>query len=254
MRNVVKIIAASLVTVAFGLMVGCGGDGGSSPTPTGTVVKGPVSGATDTDSTGKVIGITDANGKFPLTGTGPYSTSGGKYTPLNADGTAGTPVNAPSMMAPAGVSQITPLSTLVANEPDKAKQDQILATLAKMGVNLNTDLSTKTSANSAALILNETVGAVLTTAASSPALLDKVMTTLAAAVAGLSTSATVPDVTAITQSITTAIKEDPALATIQTALTTSASTAAEGADKKALGPMPAPPAPPAPTGSTGGTT
>lgn len=251
MKKFRTFLLASLVTVAFGLMAGCGSDD-PAPTPKGTVVKGPVSGAQVYDVNNVLVGTTDANGQFPLAGTGPYRTVGGKYTPLKADGTPGTPVDAPPMKAPVGVSQITPLTTLFANATP-AEQTQITSTLTKLGITLNTPLNAKTTTNAAAIELNESVGAVLQAAQSTPTLTDTVTQSLITSVTSLAAGTAPIDATAITQAVTTPIKENPALSTISTTLTTAASTAVEGASKAPVGPLPAPPAPPAPTGSTGGT-
>ncbi|MBW4056299.1 MAG: hypothetical protein HIU83_13035 [Proteobacteria bacterium] len=209
------------------------------------------------------MGTTDANGNFPLTGTAPYYSTGGTYISLNADGTAGTAIAAPPMSTPAGVSQITPLSTLVnqatiaAAKPTATADEKtnLLKLLAVIDANggLKTDLSVKTTANAALLNLNETIGAVLATVATkSPTNLSDAQTAMIAAIASL--SATAPMTPALVLTRVIAQVNDELLVTnptLATALKNSATTASAGATAAPDGALPTKPGS---TGSTGGTT
>jgi hypothetical protein len=249
--------------VAGMLMVGgCGSDHDAPPVAQGKVVKGPVVGATVKDANGVTVGTTDATGSFPLTGTAPYYSTGGTYVTLNADGTAGTAIAAPPMSTPAGVSQITPLSTLVnqatiaaakptATADEKADLLKLLAVIDANG-GLSTDLSVKTTANSALLNLSETIGAVLASVATtSPTSLATAETAMIAAVTSLSATAT-NTTAAVLAAVSTELTLT--LPTLATALNTVATTASTGTTAAPIGALPTPPASTGSTGSTGGTT
>ncbi|HBG05059.1 MAG: hypothetical protein A2075_16555 [Geobacteraceae bacterium GWC2_58_44] len=247
--SVVKVALLLVVLSAFG----CGGD--DDATPTGKVVKGPVVGATVKDKDGNAFAVTDLYGTFPLTSPGPYSTTGGRYVLLNRDGTPGASVPAPAMKAPAGVSQITPLSTLAADATPE-QLDVILTVLANMGADLDTDLSVKTSTNAVAIIFSETVGAVLASTPGSASAATKAAVTeaLIAAALDLSEYAGTPaeSVTAITTAVSDAIAGNATLAalpSLSASLVSAASTAAEGAGNYPEMPLPVIPT----TGSNGGT-
>jgi hypothetical protein len=256
MKNFKKMLIGCCLGMLM-MSAGCGSDS-PDPTPLGKVVKGPVVGATVFDNTNAKIGTTDANGNFPLLGTGPYHTTGGTYTPLNENGTAGTPIAAPPMAAPAGVNQITPLSTLyVAATP--AQKAQIEALLANAGVTLNTDMSAKLAATAtnasgvnSILILNETIGAALQRpeAQTSTEISTAVTNSLIAAVATLSTKTkaelTTGTAALVTAAVTTAISADQTLSAISSTLTNAATPASQGASNAPVGNLPTP------TGSTGG--
>lgn len=247
---------AAMLSFAAGLAA-CGSD--TTPVPQGQVVKGPVFGATVTDANGNHY-TTDKNGKFPLYGVGPYTVTGGAYFPLKADGTySTTAVYAPPMKAPAGVTQVTPLSTLVADAATPAEAAQIMTTLKALGItDLNTDLSVKTTANQNAFVLSETIGAVLTQAAASGAtttevtnVINAINTALASATAGSLATAAQINTMVQTQITATLGTSDPTLAA---ALSTASTTISTGADT--LTPDTPPPAPTTETpvtGATGGT-
>ena len=247
------LLGCSLMVAVAGFAA-CGAD--DKTVAQGKVVKGPVIGAQVFDVNNVHFADTDATGSYPLTNTGPYRTVGGTYTPLDAQGHAGAPVAAPPMKAPAGVAQITPLSTLVASAAP-ADQTKILATLQSLGVTLSTDFSVKTAANTAALVLSESVGAMLqqaaaNTGANAAATSVAVTNALISAVANLPPSTiTAPTATnltsALTSAVTTAASTNTDLAAISATLETAASTAAQGAASAPVGALPVP------TGSTGGT-
>ncbi|UFS70068.1 hypothetical protein LPW11_19580 [Geomonas sp. RF6] len=266
-----QLVVGGFLLGSLAGLAACGSDSGSAVgvTPTGKVVKGPVSGASVRDKNGNVFATTDANGVFAITAQGPFTTTGGTYIPLNADGTAGTAVAAPPLSAPAGYSQITPLSTIVASAPASQQADvetQLAAALAKMGVSdLKTaDFSVKTDANSAAIVFAEAVGAVLSTAANTSAASDvksainsAVTSALISAVQTLSTASapTASQITsAITTQVSTAITSNSAIVSAVPALvsTISAATtaAATGANALPAGALPVQSG----TGGTGGTT
>lgn len=251
------LACAATLTLVAGLTA-CGSD--TTPIPQGQVVKGPVFGATVKDANGHVIGTTDHSGKFPLYGVGPYTVTGGTYFPLKADGTySNVALNAPPMSAPAGVTQVTPLSTLVANAATPAEAAAIMTTLQNMGItNLNSDLSVKTTANASAWILSETIGAVLTQAVSSGAtttevgnIMSAINTALATANAGTLTTAAQINAMVQTQLTATLGTTDPTLAT---ALSSASTTISTGAGTVVPGTIPPIPTTETPvTGATGGT-
>ena len=249
--GIIKKISACAAT--FALIAGltaCGSD--TTTIPQGKVVKGPVAGATVRDVNGNVVGITNSKGEFPLTGTGPYSSSGGTYFPLLANGTYDTtPLAAPPMKAPAGVTIITSLSTLVA-DASSADQEAIMATLEKIGISsLNTDLSIKTPENEHAFILSETVGAVIAKAVSSGATADELNSIISAVNTALSDGALADAETFDAETIATAVQAQitDALGNSDLAATLieAATATATGADALEYY------IPPPVTGTTGGT-
>jgi hypothetical protein len=255
MKTNFKMLAGGLLLSGLLMVGGCGND--DDVVAKGKVVKGPVVGAIVKDSTGATVGTTDKDGNFPMTGTGPYTSTGGTYIPLKADGTAGTAVAAPPMSCPVGVSQITPISTLVqtakaaaektgATQAEKDAYTNIAAVVTANG-GLNVDLSTKTTANTALLTLSETVGAVLATASTtSTAALTAATSALVAEVAKASKTAPITTAaisTAVTAAITTVAATIP---TVSAALTAAATTATTGTTAAPIGALPTG------TGSTGG--
>lgn len=246
------------------LMVsGCGSDDNSPPVAQGKVVKGPVYLAKVYDVNGIYFTDTDKNGNFQMTATGPYTTTGGTYYPLDEFGHAATtPIAAPPMSAPAGVSQITPLSTLVnqasiaAAKPTatQAEKDNLLKLLAVIDANggLKTDLSVKTTANSALLNLNETIGAVLASVATtSPTSLLTAETAMIAAVTSLSATTTNTNaavLAAVSTQLTLTLPDQA------TELNAAATTASTGTTAAPIGALPTTPGSTGSTGSTGGTT
>jgi hypothetical protein len=153
------MIGLALATACAGFITACGSD---DTTQQGRIVKGPVSGATVFDALGTAVGTTDANGNFPMTGTAPYHTGNaagtavlGTYLPILKDGTLGAPQSSPPLQGYNSFSQVSPLSTIVSATPTLA--DKFVA----LGIDLNADLSKRTTDNSAAFTLAETVGAVL---------------------------------------------------------------------------------------------
>jgi len=256
MKKLFKMFGAGALLTAVLIAGGCGNDETSQAQ--GRVVKGPVSGAVVTDSKGVVVSAsTDENGYYPLTGTGPYSSSGGTYYPLNADGTySTTATSAPPLSAPAGVSQLTPLSTIIAKLP-VADQATVLKALGLSS--LDQDLSVKTAANSAAFVLTETVGAALTSVAAGATTADQVTTfatTYAAALNTALSGKTTITTADITAAVTAANKDITVIAALPatvpvatlTAKTNSASTGAAAVKEGTV-----PPVPVKPTGSTGST-
>ena len=225
----------------------------------GKVVKGPVVGATVRDSNGILVGTTDAQGNFPMTGTAPYYSTGGTYASLNVDGTQGANIAAPPMSAPAGVSQITPLSTTVnvatiaaakptATADEKAALTNLLAVINANG-GLNIDLSVKTDANAALVNLNETVGAVLAQVSlNAPDSLPTAVTAMITAVSTLPATPLTP--VAVLSAISDALTQD--LPSLAPALKTAAETASTGSENYPIDqPLPVPTGS---TGSNGGTT
>ena len=222
-----KMIGAGLMMSGLLVVSGCGSDNNytAAPKVTGKVVKGPVNDATVTAADGKTTAKTGVDGSFTIGAVGPYSTTGGVYVPLKADGTPGTPVAAPNMSCPVGVTQITPISTLVQQATVAAATGDAtaVAALAKLKAlveangGLNVDLSTKTAANAGLLTLSETVGAVLAAAANSS-------TTPATALAALTaaTNALITSVAAIptTTTLAAALTAGTLTATINAAITT----------------------------------
>lgn len=253
MKNFLKMFGAVGLLAGMLMAGGCGDD---NVTPSGRVVKGPVSGAVVTDSKGVVISTqTNSGGYFTVGGTAPYTTNGGTYFPLTASGTySAVAVNAPPMSAPAGATQITPLSTLFTT----LTAAQQAALLTKLGLgSLNDDLAVKSAANTKAFTLSETVGAVLTQAVTNGASLAQINTIASSMATAINTSLTAAatvDTAAITAAVTAGIAAIPA-ATVPAAITgtlaAAATTATTGAGVLVAGTVPAAPA--LSTGSTGST-
>lgn len=236
MKRFRMFLVASLVTVAFGLMAGCGSDD-PAPTPTGTVVKGPVSGAKVFDSTGKEIGTTDANGKFPLSGPGPYTTSGGTYIDLATKAVMPAPV----MKAPAGATNITALTTLVANDTTGT----LKANIEKLGIKYDAALNEVTSTDKNAILLNELAGSIINSGLSSNAAVISALNTQLATVS--STTSTSQISSLVTTALSNAATTDPTITT--TVSVVEAQIGATQTAVEALQPGPLP----VPTGSTGTT-
>ena len=245
------LLALLLVTACALLIVACGSD--EPATPVGKVVKGPVSGADVYDANGVLVGTTNANGNFPMTGTAPYHTGNvvgsgnlGTYLPILVDGTLGAAQSAPPLQGYGSSSQITPLTTIVATNPALA------TTFVTLGIDLNADLSTRTTQNTAAFTLLETIGAALSATHSlSPTNYAQVIAAIATSLA-----AELPATPALfnqmapgaisTAVITTITANLPALLVAIPTLATDISNAATGA---AILPIPGSGS----TGSTGGT-
>jgi hypothetical protein len=223
-------IGAVLACMPMLMLGGCGDDGAT--TPTGKIVKGLVSGERVTDKNGVVVtASSDKYGRFVMSGTAPYTTAGiGLYTPLKADGTADTPKTAPVLSAPAGASIISPLSTLVNNDPTGT----VMTKLKDLGVDLNTDLSVVSATNQNAIILNEAVGAVLQATGGTDA---TVIASLVTNVSALST--TTPTVTSIINAVTAGATLSGYVGVVTPAAT--------GASVLQPGPLPTPPEPTPPT-------
>ena len=253
-----KMIGAGLMMSGLLVVGGCGSDNNytAAPASTGKVVKGPVNGATVTATNGAKA-TTALDGSYSVAGTGPFTSTGGMYVPLKADGTAGTPVAAPTMSCPVGVTQITPISTLVqqatvaaaatgATDAQKKALTDLLAVVNANG-GLNVDLSTKTAANTALLTLSETVGAVLATANStSTAALTAATNALITAVAAIPTTSTLASLStaALTTALNTAVQTaataltTAGFATVATAATTAVTTAITGTTAAPVGALP----------------
>lgn len=150
-RTVIRKVLGGAAVIA--LVAGLAACGDDRSAPTGQVTKGPVEGATVKDKNGVVIGKTDSNGKFPLYGEAPFTTSGGQYVDLATK----TKMNAPDLKAPAGAKNITPITTLIAENP------ALKAKIESLGIKFDDPLSTVTAANKDAIALNECIGAALTT-------------------------------------------------------------------------------------------
>ena len=153
------VLGLLLTTACAGFITACGTD--EPAPPQGRAEKGPVAGATVTDSsTPAQTSTTRADGTFNLFGTAPYTVTGGSYSKIvsTTNGVATTQVvtlNFP-MKSVAGSTVITPLTTLAAAG----------VSFAGTGIDLTADLSGKSAANSAAFALSETIGAALSAAAS----------------------------------------------------------------------------------------
>ena len=256
-----KMIGAGLMMSGLLVVGGCGSDNNytAAPASTGKVVKGPVNGATVTATNGAKA-TTALDGSYSVAGTGPFTSTGGMYVPLKADGTAGTPVAAPTMSCPVGVTQITPISTLVqqatvaaaatgATDAQKKALTDLLAVVNANG-GLNVDLSTKTAANTALLTLSETVGAVLAAAnassANPAAALTAATNALITAVAAIPTTSTLASLStaALTTALNTAVQTaataltTAGFATVATAATTAVTTAITGTTAAPVGALP----------------
>jgi hypothetical protein len=152
-KTVIKTILGSAAAIALvaGLMA-CGSS--DSSTPQGQVTKGPVNGSTVKDKDGVVMGITDANGMFPMSGEGPFTSTGGTFVDL----ATGVVTAAPDLKAPAGAKNITPITTLVAENPNDTA---LLEKIKSLGIAFDDSLSTVTAANKDAITLNECIGAAI---------------------------------------------------------------------------------------------
>lgn len=242
------ILALLLTTACTGFIVACGSNEPS--TPQGRVVKGPVVGATVTDSSNPPKTFTtDKNGNFPLTGTAPYFSTGGTYFPLvvvNGVGTVSTtPLPAPPLVSYGSSSQITPLTTLVAGSTNPT---QMLATLTGEGVDLNTDLSTSTSTNTVALTLSEAVGAAMQQALNDGVSPSDIANIIVPALANAVSNLTIAPVTA---AINAAVVTDPALASVSQNIINTANAQATAAATLPVNTVIPPPINTGATGSTG---
>lgn len=249
MKTFFKMIGAITLLTGMLLVGGCGHD--TEPVPQGKVVKGPVVGAKVFDADGVQIGTTDVNGNFPMITKGPYTTIGGTYIPFKADGTAGTPIPAPPMSAPIGVSQITPLSTLVQTATasgNTIELNNLLSVINKNG-GLYVDLSKKTDTNAALLNLSETVGAVLATVNNTPSVTSAQTTIIKSAL--IAAIGTLPNNAVMTPAliVSNVVNSDilgSALGSIKDEVQSAAIVAANGTNNAPSGSLPTY------TGSTGG--
>jgi hypothetical protein len=182
-KELVKKVSGFAMALALTAgLTACGNsvEGGTAvEVPQGQVVKAIVAGAKVVDGSGKVlIASTLADGKFPLTGTGPFTSTGGVYNDMS-----GAPRTAPTLVAEAGSTNITPLTTLYyyASPADKVKLEALCqsAGVAEDAVSTGT---VSTNPSLAALAkLNETIGEALTQLGSSatPAYLQGLATATA---------------------------------------------------------------------------
>jgi hypothetical protein len=265
MKKYFKMFGVVGLLAGMMMVAGCGDDNAAK----GRVVKGPVSGAKVTDSLGTVLTYSTTNGYFNLGGTAPYSSNGGQYYALNAAGTAYSVLtSAPPLTAPAGTTQLTPLSTAYENA---TAADKLVITdaLKKAGLTLNSDLSVKTTANANAYILNETVGTYLATLVNTAGFAPTLAQMNAAAKALSAYIAKIPDLsTATAATIKAAVSSNAVSAdvilvigavtggtAIPATLTAAALTTASGAAADAANSVSTttPPTPATPTGSTSGT-
>lgn len=152
-KTVIKAILSSAAALALVAgLVACGSSDGA--TPQGQVTKGPVNGATVKDKDGVILGVTDANGMFPLSGLGPFTSTGGKYV----DVATGVVTAAPDLKAPAGANNITPITTLIAENPNDTA---LLEKIKSLGIAFDDPLSSVTATNKDAIALNECIGAAM---------------------------------------------------------------------------------------------
>ncbi len=157
------LILAALVPV---LGCGFGGPGNDAPPPSGVVTQGPViealvyadhsSGTEADDSMDEVesetSAMSDDNGNFALTVSPTY-----QYKLVSEGGTDSlTNLPAMVMMAPQGARNITPLTTLVALNPDSR------AAIESLGIAYDADLS-KTITPAAALLVKSVESIVAST-------------------------------------------------------------------------------------------
>ncbi|MBC7961698.1 MAG: hypothetical protein H7Y05_01995 [Steroidobacteraceae bacterium] len=148
MKRIIRGLSAVALSAALLVAGGCGED---SATSQGQVVKGPVKGATVTGAKGATA-VTDANGKYPLFG-GPYVSTGGTYRDL----ATGAELQAPALRAPVGANNITPITTLINDNPEVKEE------IESLGIKFDDALTTATAGNKDAIALNEAVGGVLST-------------------------------------------------------------------------------------------
>jgi len=169
MKKAFKVAAVITGFAAFGLLNGCGSDSTSTPA-TGVVAKGPVNGSRIQFGSAAAITLhtysstrTNASGSFAYKAFGQAITStGGTYV----DVVTGLEVAAPTLKAPAGASNVTPITTLVASAATPAIANSLIAELQKMGVSFDAAyLTVPTTANAKTfLALNESIGKMLATA------------------------------------------------------------------------------------------
>ena len=257
------MLALLLSTACAGFIVACGSD--QPATPQGKVVKGPVFGAKVFDSSNPpvLVGTTDANGNFPLTGIAPYSTTGGAYYPVLANGTISiVAAVAPSLKGYNTNPQITPLTTVIANTASPTIQATIIAQLTGNGISLDTDLSSKTAANALAYDLSEAVGAAIQAASNSSAVpatqaanVSGVLSAVANALSAPGFVITTTNESTIASSISTQINNALAAAVVAGTLPATVSTSAQAAviAVAAGAANLVPGTPSTPTGATGST-
>lgn len=235
MKTFLGKLAVVMLAGTFMMAGGCG-KSSHHDASTGKVIKGPVAGASVYDAAGNLVATTDSHGNYSTGSTGPFSTVGGTYFDL----ASGKVIAAPPMKAPAGATHITPLSTMVASA-SPADAQLILAGLAKMGVDLNTDLSVKTAQNAAALIISETIGAVLSqamTAGFTASQLTSLTADLVSAVVSVTNSAAPTTALSVSSAIKSRLDTDTSLETLRTALGTVAGSSSSAAETRPNGELP----------------
>lgn len=241
MSKIWKLGMSGILALGFSgilmLVAGCGGGGGGSTVTSGAVVKGPVTGAAVTDASGKAA-ITGSDGRFSITNaTGGFTSHLGTYVPISDSTTSRT---APDMATPAGSVNITPLTTIAALTP-AANRAAVITQLNSLGVPFDSDLSTKTVANTNALAVSEAVGESMVVAGTDS---NELITALSAAI--LDPSIPKPDTTSptFTADLATFISNTalnsgvPALVANADAMNTAATAAATAAFALPLGPLP----------------
>jgi hypothetical protein len=258
------MIGLALATACAGFITACGSDEPS--TPQGTVIKGPVVGATVVDSLGTVVTTgTDGSGKFPLTGAGPYTViaNSGTYFPIKIVGGVSvydttSPLKNPKLQSYNGYPQITPLTTLVQKlaATDAVAAKTLADSMKANGYDVTVDISSKNATNAAVFGVSEIYGAAMQTANGSAAyetvlsVLSKTLTSLPPAATVLAQATPAAAATLVSNAITAAITLNQNGLTAAQVATLNAAVVAEAL---AVATLPTTTAPPVVTGSTGST-
>lgn len=247
MKAFAKIGISACLLMAAGLMYGCGDD---DYTQTGSVTKAPVAGAVITfGNPGEHPTVTsDANGKFALRYPGARMTStGGTYYDLGTKGQK----TAPTLKASAGANNITALTTVVADAPDQASANALIAAFQKLGVAYDAPLDAVSAdgANRSAMAVNELIGELLNNNAVSAANVTSFLTSLVTQINALPAGTDLKNPDNIVGAVTTAAAAVPA---VNAALTAPA--AGDTILNNIVGTIKnIQPNNPLPTGTTGGT-
>jgi len=155
MRKIFAVIGVAWLFAIMTLIVGCGSGGGGSFPPDGIVAKGPVAGATVT-YVGRGYTATTANGTYRCNYKFAVTTTGGTFVDVN-----GSVRLAPDMASPAGVCNVTPLTSLYYYADPETR----LALEAKFGTLDDLSevvLNEVTTENELIAKLNESLGEVMT--------------------------------------------------------------------------------------------
>ena len=210
MRNIMMRFSVAGLLVVMALIGGCGGgDGGSvgggsvgGGSEKGYAIKGPVTNATVTYSDG-TTSLTGADGSFPYKGLA-ITCTGGTYMDVD-----NLPRQAPDMAAPAGMRNLTPLTTLY-YYADTATRSKLTALVAPASIDTVVVGTITGETNVLAAKLNESLGELLTQ------IKDHDFTPTPAYLAGLATQvATLTPATALlSASIVAAVKANTVAAPI----------------------------------------